>query len=97
MFNYYGYASGGGAADCTLNNCTLTGNAACGYYYGGSSEEAGGGAYNSTLHNCILYFNTANDGANYDSGSVLDYCLPRPWLRGPAISPTIPNWPMART
>ena len=49
---------------------------------GASPRSPGGGAYDSTLHNCILYFNTANDGANYDSGSVLDYCCTTPLASG---------------
>lgn len=48
----------------TLNNCTLTGN----------SAQYGGGAYEAALNNCIVYFNNAGNGANYDSGSTLNYC-----------------------
>ena len=65
-----GYSGGGGAYFCTLNNSTLTGNSA--YYYGG-------GALDSTLNNCIVYFNTATTWANYDSYySTLNYCCTTP-------------------
>jgi hypothetical protein len=56
---------GGGASDCTLNNCTLTGN----------SADYAGGATNCTLNNCIICYNT---GGNYDSGSTLNYCCTTP-------------------
>jgi len=78
--NHYTNQSGGGggAARSTLNNCTLTGNSAD---YGGgvnfgrlnnctlvgnSATSRGGGAQDSGPSNCILYFNTAAEGANYD-------------------------------
>jgi hypothetical protein len=67
MFGEGGY--GGGAAYCTLNNCTLTGDSAVGF---------GGGAYGSALYNCIVYFNTAWNGANYDTDSTLNYCCTTP-------------------
>jgi len=54
-----------------LNNCTLTGN----------SAEEGGGAFDCTLNNCIVYFNTATNGANYyqdQYGGVLTYCCTTP-------------------
>ena len=68
---------GGGASHCTLNNCTLTGN---------SARNSGGGAYHhSKLNNCIVYFNTAPEGANYYSAmeayyypSTLNYCCTTP-------------------
>jgi len=82
---YYGGATAGG----TLNNCTLTGNSA---YYGGgagggtlnnctltgNSANEGGGAYQCILNDCIVYFNQANHFANYNSGSVLNYCCSTP-------------------
>jgi len=75
---------GGGAANCTLYNCTLTGNA-CGnsslargtttyHFYG-----RGGGAYGGALYNCIVYFNSATSGPNYDTNyCVLNYCCTTP-------------------
>ena len=36
------------------------------------------GAYSSTLYNCIVYFNTAANGANYDPSSTLNYCCTTP-------------------
>ena len=72
---------GGGAIDVrdedgaigTLINCTLTGN---------SARISGGGAYSSTLYNCIVYFNTASEDANYDRAgrfcSWLDSCCTTP-------------------
>ena len=69
--------AGGGAAGGTLYNCTLTGNAA---------DRSGGGASgipslgwaDCTLVNCILYYNTAPVGANYDSHTTLNYCCTTP-------------------
>ncbi|HVM49461.1 MAG TPA: choice-of-anchor Q domain-containing protein [Candidatus Acidoferrum sp.] len=70
--------SGGGAASSTLYNCTLTGNLA----------GSGGGVgkyppgFPNTCYNCIVYFNTASDGANYDSNSTLNYCCTAPLPTG---------------
>jgi hypothetical protein len=51
------YSRGAGANGGTLNNCTLTGNAAFGF---------GGGAAFSTLNNCIL----SNNFARWSSGGA---------------------------
>jgi hypothetical protein len=62
---------GGGAAGCTLYNCTLSGNSAhggggaigCTLYnctLSGNSALSGGGAYSCTLYNCTLSDNWAN-------------------------------------
>jgi parallel beta-helix repeat protein len=70
---------GGGASGGALNNCTLTGN----------SAQTGGGVsadylnyltipYNCKLNNCIVYFNTAGDGANDDSNCTLNFCCTTP-------------------
>jgi hypothetical protein len=81
---------GGGADWCELYNCTLTGNSAI--YGGGADSSAlynctltgngagyGGGTYWCNLYNCIAYFNTASDGANYDTGnSTPHYCCTTP-------------------
>ena len=78
-----GAAAGGGAFYCSLTNCTLTGNSVSGNpYY--PPYTGGGGAYDSTLNNCISYFNTANtnDGTNYDSSSILNYCCTTPLPAG---------------
>ena len=55
-----------------LNNCTVTGNSA--------TEDGGGVCSYSRLNNCIVYFNTATSGANFDSfGScVLNSCCTTP-------------------
>jgi hypothetical protein len=58
---------GGGVSGTTLNNCTLAGNLA---------SEGGGGAFNSTLNNCIVYFNA--NGEDYDTSSILNYCCTTP-------------------
>jgi hypothetical protein len=64
---------GGGVFGSTLNNCTVTGN---------SAHISGGGASGfwnvARLTNCIVYFNTAPQGANYDSDSILNYCCTTP-------------------
>lgn len=59
---------GGGAADSTLINCTLTRN----------SAGTGGGASLCQLTNCIVYYNAASLGSNYDSGATLNYCCSTP-------------------
>jgi hypothetical protein len=64
--------SDGGAQGATLNNCTLTGNFAT------SSDLSGGGAYNCALGNCIVYYNTATNGPNYDASCGLGYCCTTP-------------------
>jgi hypothetical protein len=66
---------GGGASGCILYNCTLTGNLAAG---NGAGVSIGFNGTPSTLYNCILYFNTATNGANYDSSSTLNYCCTTP-------------------
>jgi len=63
---------GGGAYYCPLNNCTLTGNSVSG------PLSSGGGAVGCTLNNCIAYFNTAQQGANYDSYTTLNYSCTTP-------------------
>ena len=62
---------GGGASSCTLNNCTVTGNAA---------YVDVGGASGCTLKNCIVYFNTGGStlDANF-SGCVLNFCCATPF------------------
>jgi len=60
--------SGGGASGSVLNNCTLAGN----------SAFAGGGALSSSLTNCIVYYNQAVVGTNYDASTTLSYCCTTP-------------------
>jgi hypothetical protein len=69
---------GGGAFVGTLNNCTLTGNSAVGSGGGASGSY---GCYEFScftnrvvLNNCILYFNSAPVGPNFNSYSQLSYC-----------------------
>jgi hypothetical protein len=62
--------TGGGAYDSMLNSCNLTGNSA--------GIGGGGGAIYGMLNNCIVYYNTAADGANYTSDSTLNYCCTTP-------------------
>ena len=38
----------------------------------------GGGAYDCTLNNCIVYFNSAPLGGNYDASSALNCCCTTP-------------------
>src|SRR5580765_6566400 len=66
---------GGGAYQSTLNNCTLTGNSTG---ETGNSVGEGGGASGCTLNNCIVYFNTAAQGADYDFSSALNYSCTTP-------------------
>ena len=76
----------------TLNNCTLTGNSASSTAAGHTilhaqqlhvdrqlgSDDGGGADYHCTLNNCIVYFNTATNGTNYDSSCTLNYCCTMP-------------------
>ena len=55
---------GGGAFYSSLTNCTLSGN---------SASSTGGGVSQGTVYNCIVYFDTAQIGANYDNDSTLNY------------------------
>ena len=59
---------GGAAGNATLYNCTLTSN---------SAHYCGGGTYGGALNNCINYYNTAPDGANYYD-ATLNYCCTTP-------------------
>ena len=89
---------GGGAWNCTLNNCTLTGNSGGGQYGGGGAGFStlnnctltgnsapgsyGGGAFGCSMNNCIVYFNSAANGANYYQygNELLSYCCtPMPY------------------
>jgi parallel beta-helix repeat protein len=56
-----------------LTNCTLAGNTA--------SQEAGGVSLGD-LRNCIIYFNTAPQNANYDTACVMDHCCTTPLVPG---------------
>jgi hypothetical protein len=63
---------GGGAFEAMLNNCTLMGN---------SAMDGGGAAGwfdTCWLNNCIVYFNSANYGANYGVNTELNYCCTTP-------------------
>jgi PKD repeat protein len=56
---------GGGVRLGMLYNCTLINNRA---------SDSGGGEANSTLHNCIVYFNNALQGANDFDGTLYYSC-----------------------
>lgn len=60
---------GGAASTCALYNCTVTDNLA---------SEDGAGVFESTLYNCIVYFNTAPNGSNYGVGCELNYSCSSP-------------------
>ena len=75
--NYFG-GFGGGACDCTLVNCTITGN----------SASIGGGVAFCGVNNCIVYYNTYFSNvfgfspigtSNYFyAGSFFDHCCTTP-------------------
>ncbi len=81
---------GGGATDSTLYNCVVTGNSASftgGGIYGstlynctvtGNSASSGGGVDTSSLSNCLVYYNvaqeTAPEPANYRNSSISFSC-----------------------
>jgi hypothetical protein len=68
--------AGGGAAFSVLNNCTISGN-----WAGQGGGVCGEEATNGLLNNCIVYFNTATNGAvdgeNY-SGGIFNHCCTAP-------------------
>ena len=94
--------NGGGAAEATLNNCTLAGNSAVaggGAYYGtlnnctlagNSASSFGGGASDCSLYNCIVYYNIAPTGGNYDNNSSTDHCCTTPLSAGNGNFTNIP-------
>jgi len=47
-------------------------------FLGNSTGNTGGGAYGSTLNNCIVYYNSAPSGNNYDVGSFLSFSCTTP-------------------
>jgi hypothetical protein len=67
--------SGGGASNCKLNNCTVALNSANG--------GQGGGEIFCTATNCIMYYNTAAEGANYFDSCIgcapPDFCCITPF------------------
>ena len=56
---------GGGSYGGALNHCTLSG---CSASYGG------GGSYLGTLNNCIVYYNDASDGSNFQNCTFNHSC-----------------------
>jgi hypothetical protein len=100
---------GGGAEDCVLNNCLVKGNSVTDYGGGVAygwltnctvadnsvSAESGGGVWQSTLANCIVYFNKAPSSANFDPASSLFYCdtipLPRSGTANISLDPLFVN------
>ncbi len=85
--------SGGGVGTSTVNNCTITGNAAGSMGGGaawctlnnctltGNSSYYGGGVWSGTLNNCIVYYNTASYDVNFYL-ATLNYCCTTPWPGG---------------
>jgi hypothetical protein len=67
---------GGGGYGGTLNNCTLSGNSVREF------NASGGGTAVSVLNNCIVYYNSAGIGPNYQN-STLSYCCVTPLPTGP--------------
>ena len=71
VLNNSAVTNGGGVSACVLNNCTLLGN----------SAPKGGGCADSTLTNCIAYYNVADAGANH-TNCVMDHCCTLPLPAG---------------
>jgi hypothetical protein len=87
-------AWGGGASFSTLYNCTLSGNSVSGTYaeggatfqctlkdctvIGNQASYLGGGTFAGWCYNCVVYGNSAPDGANYATNSTLTYCCTTP-------------------
>jgi hypothetical protein len=77
--------AGGGAMSAVLNNCTVTRNSA---ESGGGVQAGGDMGSPCRLNNCIVYYNTALNGANYSTalqGVILNYCCTTPL-------PSPPDW-----
>ncbi len=68
--------NGGGAYQTALYNCTIVGNS--------SILHAGGVSQPTEMQNCLVYYNTAPDGANWNDGSIGTYCCTLPLLDGTA-------------
>ncbi len=79
-----------GAEWSSLYDCTLTGN------YAADANSGVGGASHCTLDNCIVYFNTSSNSANYDTYCVLNYCctspLPQSGTGNIALDPLFLNY-----
>jgi hypothetical protein len=73
--------AGGGLLQGVLNNCTVTSNLA---------TNRGGGTSSAAATNCIVYFNTAPLGPNWDIGSFQFSCT----VPMPSGSSNITNDPM---
>jgi len=69
MFITNSASQGGAGYFATLNNCTLVGNLA---------SDFGGGATSTSLTNCVLYYNDAPSGTNYDSTVAMSFCCTTP-------------------
>lgn len=61
------WGNGGGALDSELYNCSLADNRA----------GTGGGSSGGVLRNCIVYYNVAQNSANWSAGD-LSYCCTTP-------------------
>ncbi len=60
---------GGGTAFSTLVSCTVTANSLA-----PANNGNGGGSYNDSLHDCIVYDNSAPNGSNYYSSGMTFSC-----------------------
>ena len=74
---------GGGTAFSTLVSCTVTANSLA-----PANNGNGGGSYNDTLHDCIVYDNSAPNGSNYySSGMTFSCSAPLPGGTGNVSNP----------
>ncbi len=72
------WEGGGGANKSRLYNCTLIANSTSRNTYYSHGISSGGGASGCALNDCILQYNTALSGVNYDSSCTLNYCCTTP-------------------
>jgi len=90
-------AGGGGTYQSYMTNCIISANSApqgggisAGWLYNctvvSNTATSGGGVYpdgTTALTNCILFYNTATTGPNYQSGPSFSHCCTTPLPAGP--------------
>jgi hypothetical protein len=75
--NNFANGNGGGAYNSTLDNCTVISNKAA----FAPAAVAGGGIYGGGATNCILCYNSADNGSNFyfPGNAAINYCCTTPF------------------